>query len=158
MTNQPTFYEVNFCDLSALTHAVLLSEEKDPGVKIVKISGTYRPDELGRGDASYIRAAYQAAHEAWFTPITIFDFSGLDFKAGEEMESVFSLGWNPSLKRQWPLAVVVGHGCRRGLRALLPEKYADYCRNSLEEAIELGKRKNEQLTEYLVRSRKRGVG
>lgn len=158
MTNDFPFYEVTWPNLSSLTHSVHLSEDKDPHVKIVKFAGIYRPNEMGRGDASYIRATYQAAHEAWFTPITVLDFSDLDFQGGEEMESIFSLGWNPSLKRQWPLVVVVGHQCRRALRSLVPDKYPEYCRNSLEDAIELGKQKNKQLTEFLVRNRKRGVG
>lgn len=140
------FTEVTTANLSNITHKVLLSEHPRFGVpefKIIKFIGSYRHGSAGADDELYIRAACEAAHAAWYSEANIIDFTDLEYHWGDEIERIFSFGYEGANQCQHPLAVVVSEKCRKALQSLLTEEYEDYCRDTLDKAIGLAQEKKE---------------
>lgn len=151
------FSEVSYADLSDITHKIFISDHAQfitPELKIIKFFGHYRYGSAGSNDAHYIYAACKAAHTAWHTDANIIDFTELAYQWGDEMEGIFSFGWDRHTKSQHPLAVIVGDSCREALRSLLGSQYQEDCRDTIDEAITLVKQKRVQQEEYLVEWRK----
>lgn len=145
------FSEVTYSGLSSITHQIFIYKRQryaTSEVKIIKFIGSYHHGGAGRDDALYIRAACAAAQTAWFSETNILDFSELDYQWGDEMEWAFSFGWDSSIKYQFPLAVVVGDGCRKALQSLLTSEYQDYCRDTLPKALKLAEQKHLQYKEH----------
>jgi hypothetical protein len=132
-----TLRRVSYVDISALQHEVFTSSD----FLVIRYAGIYRDGGAGRGDALYIRATAEAAHQAWYSPCTILDFQGLQYSWGDEMEWVVDIGWNPVVKQQSPLAIVVGDKCREALRSLLDDKYNNFCVDTMEQGVSLCQRK-----------------
>ena len=138
------FSEVNYSDLSSITHQVLLSEHPRfaiPEFKIIRFIGVYRHGSQGKGDALYIESAAAAAEVAWHSETNVLDFSALEYQWGDEMEDIFSFGWEPLIRCQRPLAVIVSAKCRDALKSLLTSAYEYDCRDTLEEAVKLAREK-----------------
>jgi hypothetical protein len=154
------FSEVAYSDLSSITHKIFVHKRPryvTSELKIIKFIGSYGHGGAGANDALYIRAACEAAHTAWYSKANILDFTELDYQWGDEMQGVLAFGWDKVIKYQYPLAVVVGDSCRKALQSLFvfanhqthTSNYQDYCRDTLEEAIELAEQKHIAYKEYL---------
>lgn len=146
------FEEVTYAQLSDLTHTVLVAREPQygtPDLKIVKVVGVYRVGAEGSPDAHYMRAVCAAADAAWYTRANILDFTELDYRWGDEMQSVLLFGWDRVLRYQRPLAVMVGEGCRHALQGLMEAEYAEVCRETVDEAVALVRRKSRDYDAYV---------
>jgi hypothetical protein len=131
---------VTYADLSALRHEVAVVDGQrfqPPEFLIIRYFGSYRDGSEGTPDALYILAAAAAAREAWWSRCTIIDFCELVYRWGDNMAWVTQIGWDRVTRLHWPLAIVVGDGCRDALRSLLRDKYAEVCVESLDEAFAL---------------------
>jgi hypothetical protein len=150
--NEVRLRPVTYTDLSALRHGVAVSETPPfhtPEFLVIRYFGSYRSGADGKPDALYIVATAAAAREAWWCPSTILDFRALEYHWGDNMEWVTGVTWDKGLRLAWPLAVVVGDGCRKALRSLLRERYEGLCVESLEEAFALCRRKAEEHRQQL---------
>lgn len=144
--------EVSLDNLSQIRHSVLLSEHKPfatPDFKVMRYFGTYRDGSAGATDADYILATSTAADKAWHSDTNILDFSELTYRWGDDMERVFSLGWDPVTQCKQPLVVVVGDRCRDALKSLMEDEYDNYCCDTLEEAFAFARRKYNAYEECL---------
>lgn len=152
---------VTYADLSALRHEVAVvdgSEFQPPEFLVVRYFGAYRDGSEGTPDAKYILAAAAAAREAWWSRCTILDFRALEYRWGDNMAWVARIGWDKGIQLQWPLAIVVGDGCRDALRSLLRDKYPGLCVESLDEAFALCRVKAEEFDRQLKAFWARGQG
>jgi hypothetical protein len=143
---------VTYADLSALRHEVAVVDGarfQPPEFLIVRYFGSYRAGSEGTPDAKYILAAVAAAREAWWSRCTVLDFRELAYRWGDNMAWVAQIGWNGATRLQWPLAIVVGDGCRDALRSLLRDKYVGLCVESLDEAFALCRVKAEEHEQQL---------
>ncbi len=146
---------VNYTQLSAIQHEVAVAEElgfRSPEFLVIRYTGIYRDGAEGKGDALYIVAAAAAAHKAWWAPSTILDCRELEYRWGDEMQWITSIGWNPNACPRRQLAIVVSDKCREALQSLLRDEYADYCVGTMYEAFVMCRHKeaeNEQCIENL---------
>lgn len=130
--------EVTLEDLSSIRHKVFLSPCEDfsiPEFKIISFQGIYGHESAGKKDAKYLVASIKAAHEAWYTAGTIFDFSELSYEWGDEMDWVLDCLDRSPTNCIYPLAIVVGQKSDAGLRSLLNNSYKDLCYEKTEDAI-----------------------
>jgi hypothetical protein len=142
--------EVKYHQLSKLKHKILVSEHDPihiPTYKILKFTGNYREGLKGREDSRYIIASLKAAHHAWESLALILDFSQLDFKWGEDMNDVIDVGFQFIIECEFPIVIVVGDGCKQGMRKLLRQDYDVYCRDNMDDALKLAKRKIREFME-----------
>ena len=113
---------VTYAELSSLRHEVAVADGppfQSPELLVIRYFGSYRDGAAGEPDARYILAAAAAAREAWWAYSTILDFRELTYRWGDNMEWVTRIGWDPGVRLDWPLAIVVGDRCRDALRSLL---------------------------------------
>jgi hypothetical protein len=89
-----------------------------PDFKVISYSGVYGVGSAGKKDALYMVATAKAAHEAWYTSATVFDFTELEYEWGDEMEWIFDFGYQPLANCSYPLAVVVSEKCGPALKSL----------------------------------------
>ena len=151
---------VTYTELSAIRHEVLISEDPQfqaPEFLLIRYSGSYRDGASGQGDALYIVAAAEAARKAWWSRSTILDFRDLEYHWGDEMQWTTSIAWEPSIRAQEPLAIIVGNRCREALRSLLREEYEIYCVETLEEAFAMCHRKAQEYEQCLREIRERAA-
>ncbi|WP_232068435.1 hypothetical protein [Gemmata obscuriglobus] len=149
---------VTYSDLSALRHEVAVVDGpqfQPPEFLVVRYFGSYRDGSEGTPDAKYILAASAAAREAWWSRCTVLDFRELVYRWGDNMAWVTQIGRDGVTKLQWPLAIVVGDGCRDALRSLLRDEYAGLCVESLDEAFTLCRVKAEEHERQLKQWRPR---
>ena len=140
-------------DLSAITHTVLLPETKkfaSPAFKVIAYSGEYRYGAGGNADARYIVATATAAHKAWFSEGIVIDFSALKYEWGDEMEWVLGIAQSGPMKCEFPLVIIVGEECSKALKTLIPDKYPEYCVESLDAAISLLEKKRQAYEKCLA--------
>src|SRR5438477_2634638 len=131
---------VTFDDLSQLKHKVFISDTgstRSHAFLVVRYQGIYRDGATGEGDALYIVATAKAAREAWWGPCTVLDLRDLEYRWGDEMEWIISIGRDPVTGCHAPLAIVVGDKCRVALKSLLEEEFQRFCVDTLEEAFTL---------------------
>jgi hypothetical protein len=86
---------------------------------VVAFSGTYGYGSAGNGDAAFMCEAVEAAVAAWTPRAIILDFSELDYEWGDMLESVLPGDEGEFGPPCVTAALVVGDGCREGLRTLL---------------------------------------
>jgi hypothetical protein len=149
---------VTYTDLSAIRHEVAVSEApqfRSPEFLVIHYTGSYRDGSEGTPDALYIVAAAAAARAAWWCPSTILDFRELEYHWGDNMAWVTGITWDKGIRLAWPLAIVVGDGCRKALRSLLREEYAGLCVETLDEAFALCRQKAREHEERLKEIRDR---
>jgi hypothetical protein len=150
------FRPVSYSELSALRHEIEISDcpsSLSPEFVVVRYFGSYRDGGAGYPDALYIIATSAAALEAWWSDSIILDFRSLQYEWGDNMRWVAEIGSDPRLPRHRhrPLAIVVGDGCRAALQSMWTDKYHDWCVESIEEAIELCRRKAREQQEAVKR-------
>ena len=129
---------MTYADLSALRHEVAVADGppfRSPEFLVIRFFGSYRDGSAGKDDALYIVAAATAARKAWWSRSTILDLRELEYQWGDEMGWITSVVWDPILRADEPLALVVGDACRNALRSLLREEYERFCVESLEQAF-----------------------
>lgn len=151
---------VTLKDLSLLTHEVRLPETKkfhSPAFKVISYHGEYRHGADGKPDALYIMATAAAAHEAWYTDGIIIDFSDLRYEWGDNMEWVLGIARTTPDGCSYPLVIIVGDKCREALLSLLRGKYAEFCVDSLDEAVRLTGVKAEAYKQCLAQWRTRPI-
>jgi hypothetical protein len=143
--NEVRLRPVSYSELSALRHEVAISESAEFEAKeflVIRYFGSYRDGGAGRGDFQYILATAAAAREAWYCTSTILDFRSLEYHWGDNMLSVTDIVWDPRLRLHWPMAIVVGDGCRDALRSCLQKEYDCWCVETLEDAFALCRQKS----------------
>jgi hypothetical protein len=144
--------QVKLDQLSRLTHTVWVSEHERHGTPeflVIKYCGIYRDGFDGSPDAKYILATAAAARAAWFSEVVVLDFTDLAYAWGDEMGWVFDITREPGLGCSSPLVVVVGDRSRDAIKTLIPEDYADVCRDDLTAAEELGRSKRAEYKAWL---------
>jgi hypothetical protein len=147
--------KLRLADLSGLRHETFSSDRDPiPEFLVLRYFGAYRDGSEGRGDALYIVATAEAARKAWYSRCTVLDFRELEYRWGDEMEWVTSIGWNPVISDHEPLGIVVGEKCRGALKSLLGEKYEQHCVETLEEAFALCRRQELGYKQHLKDWRK----
>ncbi|WP_284620756.1 hypothetical protein [Aquabacterium humicola] len=145
--------------LSSLTHEVKLPEERSrsPFFKVISYHGEYRYGSGGNADARYIVATATAAHEAWFTEGIVIDFSDLKYEWGDEMEWVLGIAQGGPTGCSFPLVIIVGAKCKPAIQTLIPDEYADFCVESLDDALLLLEQKRRAYRQCLAEWRPRTV-
>ncbi len=149
---------VTYAELSGIRHEIFTSEERPsvtPECLIIRYFGTYRYGASGRGDALYIIATAEAARKAWYSRCTVLDFQGLEYTWGDEMEWVTSVGWDRLIQCHEPLGLVVGARCRTALQSLLGEEYEKFCGDTIEQVLDLCRRKEQEYKQRLKDYRER---
>lgn len=147
-------------DLSSITHIVQLPEAKkfsSPAFKVISYSGEYRHGAEGNADARYIIATATAAHKAWFSEGIIIDFSALKYEWGDEMEWILGIAPSAPTKCAFPLVIIVGDKCKQALQTLMPDEYAEYCVESLDDAIRLLEEKRQTYEQCLAKWRSQAI-
>jgi len=147
-------------DLSLLTHEVKLPETAKFGVpafKVISYHGEYRHGSAGEPDACYIVATATAAHKAWYTDGIVIDFSDLAYEWGDNMEWVLGIGQGAPAKCAFPLVIIVGDRCREALGSLIAGEYAEFCVDSLDQAVRLLEAKRRTYEQCLEDWRKRPI-
>lgn len=124
-------------ELSALQHEVYeLPRTGASAVLVVEYRGAFGEGSSGRDDARYIEATASAAALAWPHAGLILDFSQLSYGFGDEMASVFALGYGAD-GRPRPFAVVTGPDCRAGLESLQEGEEPSFLASDLDAALAL---------------------
>jgi hypothetical protein len=157
-------HQVKYSDLSSISHTIFVSEHEQfqsPEFLVIRYSGEYRIGSAGNPDAKYIFGTAAGAHAAWQANAVILDFTDLSYTWGDAIEMVLSIGLRPELKTEFPVVIIVGERCREALQSLLTDGYSNYCVGTLDEALELARKKIRQYqtaVEEYRRSLKRGDG
>lgn len=149
---------VTFAQLSDLRHETFTSEERPfdtPEFLVIRYFGAYRDGSAGRGDALYIVATAEAARTAWYSHFTLLDFRDLQYAWGDEMEWVTSIGWDRVIQGREPLGIVVGEKCRAALKSLLRDEYETLCADTIEQALALCRRQEQEYKQRLKEHRER---
>jgi hypothetical protein len=139
--------------LSPLTHEVKVPETekfRSPAFKVISYHGEYRYGSGGNADARYIVATATAAHKAWFTEGIVIDFSDLKYEWGDEMEWVLNIAQSGPTKCSFPLVIIVGDKCKPALQTLIPGDYAEFCVESLDEALSVLEQKRRAYRQCLA--------
>lgn len=149
---------VTLDELSGIRHSVLVSEETSAGSReflVIRYEGVYRDGAPGKRDALYIVAAAEAARKAWWAPCTILDFRELQYRWGDEMEWIASIGWDRVTRCQAPLAIVVSDKCRPALQSLLEGEFGRCCVETLDQAFATCRQQEVEWTQALKAWRER---
>lgn len=121
---------------------------------LVAFTGVYRDGSAGAPDATFIAAIMEAAQRAWYTDSVIIDLSGLAYHWGDEMDWIHDVGYDYGSRCHKPLAIIVGDDCRDALKTLAPAEYELNCVESLDEALELIRRKKPEFDRCLAEWRR----
>lgn len=94
-------------------------------ILIVTYLGHYPFGSSGNSDAHYMFAMGNAALHAYSPSGVIIDMSELHYEWGDMLEMVFGIGSDQYVDSEFPMATVVGPGCREAVRTLIHGENSD---------------------------------